>query len=731
MKTCIAAERDWAAMATPALPTGLPLNTGATVAERLARSPLTKANRVQSPAGSPDFPKWESCRTMPLVGGCRSSSPSFQRRPIFSSITLIGSQDLAPIRASKGFAHSAEQPHSTAQLSYVGRASQSGRAFHTNMLTSALALPQSQFLTQIKAEITVKCVPTLQYFCAYQRLRCPWKSTTNPRFWRRMAINLVGVRIRIGNPQTITNLLSKFVLQAHCRADHPSRNVIGIVLVETWLTLPFTSGFSRGAPVCPVVAILLRSVYGCHPEWRTLMGHELESPRSSLTAFCLCQYGTWKFPSGESVVEIYGRLLTSRSLKPMRLKGSEFGAAPEYKDGGKRETPEKTRRPSASSNTIATCDNPGAYPAWNRTRFALERGEFLPRRVWRSMLVRGSPPGSVVGCPGSASGTPLTPSRPRRLGSQLEGSARVDFVALWSATWSCLLGWGGGAALVSYRAPYLLPPLPFRPPCLAAVEVGCTPRISSPLVARSILGRCGTIHRNVPQFAGAAMLASAQGYPGFDSWRGRSPGFSHVGIISGDAAVRRVFSEISRPLPPTIAFPALSRDRFPSSSSALKTSVLRSAKISSFHLKALSLTYAVESQLRVFKSNPKSHTKVSPSNVFFGAANESTALLPYTPLGPFVWHTARRAWTKCRGEESMKRLGRLFRANRREDGVVLLKCKGGGKGEPRENPPASCIVQHDSHVRKSGVIPAGYRTRIDVVGGNRPNHCATAALLQL
>ncbi|KAJ8898214.1 hypothetical protein PR048_003574 [Dryococelus australis] len=37
---------------------------------RLAHSPPSKANRVQSPAGSlPDFHKWESCWTMPLVGG--------------------------------------------------------------------------------------------------------------------------------------------------------------------------------------------------------------------------------------------------------------------------------------------------------------------------------------------------------------------------------------------------------------------------------------------------------------------------------------------------------------------------------------------------------------------------------------------------------------------------------------------------------------------------------------
>ncbi|KAJ8879279.1 hypothetical protein PR048_019886 [Dryococelus australis] len=41
-----------------------------TVAERLDYSPPTRANRVQSPAGSlPDFRKWESCRTIPLVGG--------------------------------------------------------------------------------------------------------------------------------------------------------------------------------------------------------------------------------------------------------------------------------------------------------------------------------------------------------------------------------------------------------------------------------------------------------------------------------------------------------------------------------------------------------------------------------------------------------------------------------------------------------------------------------------
>ncbi|KAJ8883623.1 hypothetical protein PR048_015469 [Dryococelus australis] len=53
---------------------------GATVAERLACSPPTNANRVQSPSGSlPDFRMWELCRTMPLVGGFSRGPPILSR----------------------------------------------------------------------------------------------------------------------------------------------------------------------------------------------------------------------------------------------------------------------------------------------------------------------------------------------------------------------------------------------------------------------------------------------------------------------------------------------------------------------------------------------------------------------------------------------------------------------------------------------------------------------------
>ncbi|KAJ8890522.1 hypothetical protein PR048_010031 [Dryococelus australis] len=55
---------------------------GVAVAERLACPSPTKANRVQSPAGRlPNFRIWESCRTMPLVGGFSRASPDLGAAP--------------------------------------------------------------------------------------------------------------------------------------------------------------------------------------------------------------------------------------------------------------------------------------------------------------------------------------------------------------------------------------------------------------------------------------------------------------------------------------------------------------------------------------------------------------------------------------------------------------------------------------------------------------------------
>ncbi|KAJ8879110.1 hypothetical protein PR048_019716 [Dryococelus australis] len=62
---------------------------GGTVAEWLACPPPTTVNRAQSPAGSQDFLKWESCRTMRFVGGSSpgslaSPALSFRRRSILT-----------------------------------------------------------------------------------------------------------------------------------------------------------------------------------------------------------------------------------------------------------------------------------------------------------------------------------------------------------------------------------------------------------------------------------------------------------------------------------------------------------------------------------------------------------------------------------------------------------------------------------------------------------------------
>ncbi|KAJ8867547.1 hypothetical protein PR048_031349 [Dryococelus australis] len=60
---------------------------------------------------TPDFRMWESCRTMPLVGGFSrgspvSPAPSFRRCSILTSITLIGSQDLDVKSRPNPFTHS-------------------------------------------------------------------------------------------------------------------------------------------------------------------------------------------------------------------------------------------------------------------------------------------------------------------------------------------------------------------------------------------------------------------------------------------------------------------------------------------------------------------------------------------------------------------------------------------------------------------------------------------------
>ncbi|KAJ8866974.1 hypothetical protein PR048_032836 [Dryococelus australis] len=76
-----------------------------TVAERLARSPPTNAHRALSLAGSPDFRKWESCQTMPLIGWFSrgypvSPVPSFQAAP-YSLQSPSSALEISLLRAAQ------------------------------------------------------------------------------------------------------------------------------------------------------------------------------------------------------------------------------------------------------------------------------------------------------------------------------------------------------------------------------------------------------------------------------------------------------------------------------------------------------------------------------------------------------------------------------------------------------------------------------------------------------
>ncbi|KAJ8870797.1 hypothetical protein PR048_027096 [Dryococelus australis] len=55
----------------------------------------------------------------------------------------------------------------------------------------------------------------------------------------------------------------------------------------------------------------------------------------------------------------------------------------------------------------------------------------------------------------------------------------------------------------------------------------------------------------------------------------------------------------------------------------------------------------------------------------------------------------------------------------------------GETGDPRENPPTSGIVRHDSYLRKSGVNRPGIGPGFVLVGGEQSNRSATVAPLKL
>ncbi|KAJ8880600.1 hypothetical protein PR048_017070 [Dryococelus australis] len=108
---------------------------------------------------------------------------------------------------------------------------------------------------------------------------------------------------------------------------------------ESYRTMPLIGGFSRGSPVSPALSFRRCSI----------LISITSRPQSSKPP---------AQPDGARRLAVYDVL---------------NGVAPEWKGGGKREIPDKTRQPAALPGTIPTCKKSGIDPAGNITWFHLGR----------------------------------------------------------------------------------------------------------------------------------------------------------------------------------------------------------------------------------------------------------------------------------------------------------------------------------------------------------------------
>ncbi|KAJ8877431.1 hypothetical protein PR048_021885 [Dryococelus australis] len=125
----------------------------------------------------------------------------------------------------------------------------------------------------------------------------------------------------------------------------------------------------------------------------------LRLPTSGITDFaCLSPYGLFRLMA--LILGIIGRCHSViRSGNDVAMTR----AAPECKGGGKREIPEKTRRPATSSGTIPTCENPGVNqpgnqpdsPNWEANRLTAQpprRLTHLKTQPMHDVFVKSSAP---------------------------------------------------------------------------------------------------------------------------------------------------------------------------------------------------------------------------------------------------------------------------------------------------------------------------------------------------
>ncbi|KAJ8866102.1 hypothetical protein PR048_033626 [Dryococelus australis] len=302
-------------------------------------TPPTRANQVRFPAGSlPGFRTWESCRTMPLLGGFSRVSPvsptfAFRRCSMLTSLHPSSDIKNAMLKA--------------AQISSYS---------HTQ---------DKQF---VKRKIKSKA-KTIQYS---HILKCAFSKYKTRRENYKTAIYSLMTK----NYKTV----GQYHLGSPLVDDRPIMNAVkyrvvsGVVWANRMMVSSITDANRTGVLAVVDIGDSLIICLKCHSRaaiWRPHKGPELPTinwrdrtnPRAAGVPLNSRSIRTdWgnRHQSGDHAEQL--TIQKRNYLAPMRVKRGQHGAAPECEVGGNGRSPKKPARQAASSGTIPTRKNPGATP---------------------------------------------------------------------------------------------------------------------------------------------------------------------------------------------------------------------------------------------------------------------------------------------------------------------------------------------------------------------------------
>ncbi|KAJ8879644.1 hypothetical protein PR048_020252 [Dryococelus australis] len=256
--------------------------------------------------------------------------------------------------------------------------------------------------------------------------------------------------------------------------------------------MPLVGGFSRGFHVSPTLSFRCCSILALfHP-------HRLSRSKSLNST----QYNFLLWLPGRNIAKGTRRFhcrCNKKNIVSAADKVIHEWSSAEMQEWGKREIPKKTRRPAALSGTIPTCDNPAViWPRLNPVRLGGRRA--VASHGWLELTAAVSHTLRTVL---DFSYTSCT----RMISSLAHQGRRICTTTILS---------GRSDILREFIASYL----------------------GYNFVKRRTLVHNGQVNKGPP------LLASHQDEPGsIPGWV--NPGFSHVGIVPGDAVGQRVFLDIS------------------------------------------------------------------------------------------------------------------------------------------------------------------------------------------